>query len=279
MDKYILSPSILSADFARLGEEIATVEAAGADWIHIDVMDGHFVPNITMGPFIVATCRRITKLPLDVHLMIEKPERYIEMFAKAGASGLTVHVETCPDIVGTLKQIKSLGCRAGVVLNPETPVGKIQPALAEADLILVMSVHPGYSGQSFIPESIDKVSEIRKKLNALRSLAWLEVDGGIDTETLPKMKEAGATAFVAATAVFKHPEGPAAGGGTRDGSDAEPEPTHDNAAPRGTATGCSFRSLAAHPWGLAAFSSVLALALWRRFANSAQPRGSFVIRK
>ena len=211
MDKYILSPSIISADFARLGEEIATVEAAGADWIHIDVMDGHFVPNITMGPFIVATCRRITKLPLDVHLMIEKPERYIEMFAKAGASGLTVHVETCPDIVGTLKQIKSLGCRAGVVLNPETPVGKIQPALAEADLILVMSVHPGYSGQSFIPESIDKVSEIRKKLNALRSLAWLEVDGGIDTETLPKMKEAGATAFVAATAVFKHPEGPAAG--------------------------------------------------------------------
>ena len=212
MDKYILSPSILSADFARLGEEIATVEAAAsADWIHIDVMDGHFVPNITMGPFIVATCRRITNMPLDVHLMIEKPERYIEAFAKAGASGLTVHVETCPDIVGILKQIKSLGCTAGAVLNPETPVGKIQPALGEADLILVMSVHPGYSGQHFIPETIAKVSEIRKKLNALRSSAWLEVDGGIDTETLPKMKEAGATAFVAATAVFKNPEGPAAG--------------------------------------------------------------------
>lgn len=211
MNKYILSPSILSADFARLGEEIATVEAAGADWIHVDVMDGHFVPNITMGPFIVAHCRRITKLPLDVHLMIEKPERYIEAFAKAGASGLTVHVETCPDIVGTLKQIKSLGCTAGAVLNPETPVGAIQPALAEADLILVMSVHPGYSGQSFIPETIAKVSEIRKKLDALRSSAWLEVDGGIDTDTLPKMKEAGATAYVAATAVFKHPEGPAKG--------------------------------------------------------------------
>lgn len=208
---YALSPSILSADFARLGEEIATVEAAGADWIHIDVMDGHFVPNITMGPFIVATCRRITRLPLDVHLMIETPERYMEAFAKAGASGLTVHVETCPDIVGTLKQIKSLGCRAGAVLNPETPVGAIQPALREADLILVMSVHPGYSGQSFIPETIAKVSEIRKKLDALRSSAWLEVDGGIDLETLPKMKEAGATAFVAATAVFKNPEGPAAG--------------------------------------------------------------------
>lgn len=210
-DKYILSPSILSADFARLGEEIAAVEAAGADWIHVDVMDGHFVPNITMGPFIVATCRRITKLPLDIHLMIENPERYIEAFTKAGASGLTVHVETCPNLVGTLKQIKSLGCRAGVVLNPETPVGKIQPALTEAELILVMSVHPGYSGQSFMPETIAKVSEIRKKLDALRSSAWLEVDGGIDTETLPKMKGAGATAFVAATAVFKNPEGPAAG--------------------------------------------------------------------
>ena len=210
-NKYVLSPSILSADFARLGEEIAAVEAAGADWIHIDVMDGHFVPNITMGPFVVATCRRITKLPLDVHLMIEEPERYLEAFAQAGASGLTVHVETCPDIVRTLKQIKLLGCRAGAVLNPETPVRMIQPALKEADLVLVMSVHPGYSGQSFIPEVIAKVSEIRIKLDALRSPAWVEVDGGIDTETLPMMKEAGATAFVAATAVFKHPEGPAAG--------------------------------------------------------------------
>jgi ribulose-phosphate 3-epimerase len=209
--KYVLSTSILSADFARLGEEIATVEAAGADWIHVDVMDGHFVPNITMGPFIVETCRRITKLPLDVHLMIEKPERYIEAFAKAGASGLTVHIETCPDMPGTLKQIKSLGCRAGIVLNPETSVGAIQPFLPQADLVLVMSVRPGYSGQSFIPESIAKVSEVRKKLDALRSSAWLEVDGGIDTETLPEMKEAGATAFVAATAVFKHPEGTAAG--------------------------------------------------------------------
>jgi ribulose-phosphate 3-epimerase len=211
MNRYIISTSILSADFAHLGEEIAAVEAAGADWIHVDVMDGHFVPNITMGPFIVETCRRITKLPLDVHLMIEHPERYIEAFANAGASGLTVHVETCPDIVGTLRQIKSHGCRAGAVLNPETPVGAIQTALPEADLILVMSVHPGYSGQHFMPEAIKKVSEIRKKLDALRSHAWLEVDGGIDVDTLPKMKKAGATAFVAATAVFKNPEGPAAG--------------------------------------------------------------------
>jgi len=210
-NQYIISSSILSADFARLGEEIATAESAGADWIHVDVMDGHFVPNITMGPFIVETCRRITKLPLDVHLMIEEPERYLEAFAKAGASGLTVHVETCPDLSGTLKQIKALGCRAGVVLNPETSVGAIQPFLMEADLVLVLSVHPGYSGQTFIPETIAKVSEIRKKLDALRSSAWLEVDGGIDVETLPDMKEAGATAFVAATAIFKHPEGIAAG--------------------------------------------------------------------
>src|SRR5512141_2714184 len=211
MARILISTSILSADFARLAEQIQEAEAGGADWIHIDVMDGHFVPNITMGPFIVETCRRITRLPLDVHLMIENPERYIEAFAKAGASGLTVHVETCPDMHNTLKQIRSLGCRAGAVLNPETSVGAIQPALPEADLILVMSVHPGYSGQKFMPEEIAKVSEIRKKLDALRSSAWLEVDGGIDVHTLPKMKEAGATAFVAATAIFKHPEGIAVG--------------------------------------------------------------------
>src|SRR5690554_4298313 len=194
MTQYILSPSILSADFARLGEEIATVEKAGADWIHVDVMDGHFVPNITMGPFIVETCRRITKLPLDVHLMIEKPERYIEVFARAGAGNLTVHVETCPDLPGTLKQIKALGCRAGAVLNPDTPVDAIQPALMEADLVLVMSVRPGYSGQRFMPEVIEKVAEVRKRLDTLGSSAWLEVDGGIDTDTMPKMKQAGATA-------------------------------------------------------------------------------------
>jgi ribulose-phosphate 3-epimerase len=143
--------------------------------------------------------------------MIEKPERYLEAFAKAGASGLTVHVETCPDLSGTLKQIKALGCRAGVVLNPATPVGAIQSVLPEADLVLVLSVNPGYSGQEFMPETIAKVSEIRKKLDALRSSAWLEVDGGIDVETLPQMKEAGATAFVAATAIFKHPQGAKAG--------------------------------------------------------------------
>lgn len=211
MTSYVISTSILSADFTRLGEEIKACEAAGADWIHVDVMDGHFVPNITMGPFIVAHCRRVTQLPLDVHLMIEEPDRYIEPFAKAGASGLTVHVEVCPDMHKTLQHIKSFGCRAGIVLNPETPVSALDPYLREADLVLVMSVHPGYSGQSFIPESIRKVAEVRNKLNALGSSAWLEVDGGIDTHTLPEMKAAGATAFVSATAVFKHPQGIAAG--------------------------------------------------------------------
>ena len=211
MKQYVISTSILSADFTRLGQEIAACEAAGADWLHVDVMDGHFVPNITMGPFIVQTCRRVTKLPLDVHLMIEEPERYIEVFAKAGASGMTVHVETCPDLLSTLKQIKSLGCWAGIVLNPPTPVSEIEPFLGEADLVLVMSVNPGYSGQKFMPETISKVASVRKQLDIINSSAWLEVDGGINHDTLPLMKKAGATAFVAATAVFKYPEGTQAG--------------------------------------------------------------------
>ncbi len=207
----ILAPSILSADFTHLGDELAACESAGADWIHVDVMDGHFVPNITMGPFIVEACKRATKLPLDVHLMIEKPERHIEAFAKAGASTITVHVEACPHLHRTLQQIRSLGCQAGVALNPGTPSAAIDAVLAEADLVLVMSVNPGYSGQKFIPSTVAKVGDIRKKLDALNSPAWLEVDGGIDMETLPKMKEAGANAFVAATAVFKHSQGTQAG--------------------------------------------------------------------
>jgi ribulose-phosphate 3-epimerase len=211
MSAYVISASILSADFTRLSEQIAVCEEAGADWLHVDVMDGHFVPNITMGPFIVEACRRATKLPLDVHLMIEKPERYLEAFAKAGARGLTVHVETCPQLDRTLQDIKSLGCKAGVVLNPEILVGEIEPFLHLADLVLVLSVHPGFSGGKFIPKSIAKVADVRRKLDALGSSAWLEVDGGINAETLPKMKEAGATAFVAASAIFKHPQGIVAG--------------------------------------------------------------------
>jgi ribulose-phosphate 3-epimerase len=209
--KHILAPSILSADFTRLGEEIAACESAGADWLHIDVMDGHFVPNITMGPFIVEHCKRVSKLPLDVHLMIEKPEQLLEAFAKAGANHLTVHVETCPHLHRTLEFIKSLGCTAGVTLNPGTPVGALESVLHLADLVLVMSVDPGFSGGRFVPESFARVTEIRKRLDALGSSAWLEVDGGVNAETLPKLKAAGANAFVAATAVFKYPQGIAAG--------------------------------------------------------------------
>ncbi len=211
MTQYLIAPSILSADFLQLKEAIAACETAGADWLHVDVMDGHFVPNITMGPFLVETFKRATRLPLDVHLMIEQPERYLEAFAKAGASHLIVHVETCPHIHRTLQHIKSLGCRAGVTLNPGTPVSAIEPVLHLADLVLVMSVNPGFSGQAFLPETVEKVAQLRKKLNELKSPAYLEVDGGITAETLPKMKDAGANVFVAASAVFTYPKGIEAG--------------------------------------------------------------------
>ncbi len=211
MQNYLIAPSILSADFLQLKASIASCESAEADWIHVDVMDGHFVPNITMGPFLVETFKRATKLPLDVHLMIEQPEHYLEAFAKAGASHLTVHVETCPHIHRTLQHIKLLGCAAGVVLNPGTPVTAIEPVLHLADLVLVMSVNPGFSGQAFLSETIQKVAAIRKRLDELKSSAYLEVDGGISAETLPKMKDAGANVFVAASAVFHYPKGIEAG--------------------------------------------------------------------
>ncbi len=208
---FIIAPSILSADFTRLGEEIALCEAAGADWIHVDVMDGHFVENLTMGPIIVEACRRVTKLPLDVHLMVEAPDHLFKDFARAGASHLTVHVEACPEIARTLKLIKSLGCQGGVTLNPETPSSSLQAAVSLADIVLVLTVHPGYSGQVFIPEMIPKVAEVRQMLDEAGSSAWLEVDGGISVDTLPAVREAGADAFVAAHSVFGHPEGIAAG--------------------------------------------------------------------
>jgi ribulose-phosphate 3-epimerase len=209
--QYVIAPSILSADFLNLGEQISECEAAGADWIHVDVMDGHFVPNISVGPFIVEACRRATKLPLDVHLMIKEPERYLQAFFEAGAGRLSVQVETCPHLYRTLQQIKDLGCLPGVVINPGTPYIVIEPVLHLVDLVLVMTVNPGFSDQVFLPDMTSKITEIRKKLDSLKSTAWLEVDGGISSTTLPSVLAAGATAFVAASAVFKHPAGITAG--------------------------------------------------------------------
>ncbi len=207
MNKFLIAPSIIASDFTHLADEIAATEAAGADWLHMDIMDGHFVPTITIGPLFVEACKRAAKLPLDVHLMISNPDQYLEAFAKAGANNITVHVETCPDLVQTIEKIKSLGCNAGVTLNPLTPASALDAVLPLVELVLVMSVTPGYSGQSFMPEMIEKVEQIRNKLNALRSKAYLEVDGGINVDTLPLMYKAGANVFVAGNAAFKHPQG------------------------------------------------------------------------
>ena len=205
--KVKIAPSILSADFARLGEQIAEAEAGGADYIHVDVMDGHFVPNITIGPLVVNAVRRSTRLPVDVHLMIESPERYLAEFCAAGADNLSVHVETCPHLHRTIQQIKELGCRAGVVLNPSTPVVAIEEILPDVDLVLVMTVNPGFGGQVLIEGMLDKVRRVRARLDELGSGAEIEVDGGIDPETAYRVSEAGAGVFVAGSAVFAAPEG------------------------------------------------------------------------
>jgi ribulose-phosphate 3-epimerase len=207
MQPFILSPSIIASDFTKLGDEIAACEAAGADWLHMDIMDGHFVPTITIGPLFVEACKRATRLPLDVHLMISNPDQQLDVFAKAGANNITVHVETCPNLLQTIEKIKTLGCNAGVTLNPFTPTSALDAILPLVDLVLVMSVTPGYSGQVFMPEMIGRVEEIRSKLSVHRSKAWLEVDGGINVETLPLMFKAGANAFVTGNAAFKHPLG------------------------------------------------------------------------
>ncbi len=207
MNKFLIAPSIIASDFTHLADEISVIESAGADWLHMDIMDGHFVPTITVGPLFVQACKRATKLPIDAHLMLSDPDQYLEVFAKAGANNITVHVEACPNLQQTIQKIKSLGCTAGVTLNPATPASALDSVLPLVDLVLVMSVKPGYSGQSFMPEMISKVEEIRNKLNALRSKAYLEVDGGISAETLPLMYKAGANVFVAGSAVFGHPQG------------------------------------------------------------------------
>lgn len=198
-----LAPSILSADFARLGEQIAECEAAGADWIHVDVMDGQFVPNLTFGPVIVEALRRVTNLPLDVHLMIAQPERYLADFARAGANRLTVHVETCPHLHRTLQQIHELGKPAGVALNPSTPASAVSEILGEVDLLLPMTVNPGFSGQKFIASVLPKIKTLREWIEARGLHVELQADGGVDVNTLPQLAAAGITVCVAGNAVFK----------------------------------------------------------------------------
>ncbi len=197
-----IAPSILSADFSHLAKEIQKVEEAGADMIHVDVMDGHFVPNLTVGPPIVKSIRKATRLPLDVHLMITNPDDYIPEFIKSGSDYLTVHVETCPHLHRTIQAIKENGVKAGVTLNPATPLSLIAPILPFVDLLLVMSVNPGFGGQSFIPQVLDKIREARHMINEMHVPVELEVDGGLKAENIKEIAQAGADIFVAGSSIF-----------------------------------------------------------------------------
>ena len=206
-----IAPSILSADFSSLGEEIQAVEAGGADWIHVDVMDGHFVPNITIGPVVTAGARRATDLPLDVHLMISNPDDYVDDFVKAGADWVTVHAEACTHLHRTLARIGELGAKAGVALNPATPLSAIEDVVEHLDLLLIMSVNPGFGGQSYIPRSSDKLRRARAMLDAAGSSAELQVDGGVGLSNIAEVAATGASVIVAGSAVYGYPEGATAG--------------------------------------------------------------------
>ena len=204
-----IAPSVLAADFTQLSAEVQTVAEHDADQIHIDVMDGHFVPNISMGPLVVEAIRRVTTLPLDVHLMIVEPERHLEVFAKAGASALTVHLETCHHLHRTLQHIRDLGLRAGVAINPHTPATLLSEVLDLADIILVMTVNPGFGGQQFLPTVMPKLAKIRELVRSRE--VDITVDGGIDPTTIPQVLKAGANVLVAGTSIFGHSEGTVAG--------------------------------------------------------------------
>ena len=202
----LIAPSILAADFAALGDAIGAAERGGADLIHVDVMDGHFVPNITVGPPVVRSIRRVAKIPLDVHLMITDPDRYIDGFAEAGAAMISVHVEVSPHLHRTVHAVKALGVKAGVVLNPSTPVGALEEIAADVDFVLVMSVNPGFGGQTFIPRSESKVREVRALLDRAGNMAAVEIDGGIDIHNVARVVSAGARIIVAGSAVFHSPD-------------------------------------------------------------------------
>ncbi|AZB73553.1 ribulose-phosphate 3-epimerase [Synechococcus elongatus] len=202
----VIAPSILSADFSRLGDDVRAVDQAGADWIHVDVMDGRFVPNITIGPLIVEALRPVTQKPLDVHLMIVEPEKYVPNFAKAGADIISVQAEACPHLHRNLAQIKDLGKQAGVVLNPSTPVETLEYVLELCDLILIMSVNPGFGGQSFIPAVLPKIRKLRAMCDERGLDPWIEVDGGLKANNTWQVLEAGANAIVAGSAVFNAPD-------------------------------------------------------------------------
>ncbi len=198
----LIAPSILSADFSKLGDEIRAVEDAGADWIHVDVMDGHFVPNITMGPLIVKAVRRVTLLPIDVHLMIENPDRYIQDFSKAGATLISVQVEACIHLNRTIQMIKEFDSRAGVVLNPSTPLSSIEWVLEDVDFVLIMSVNPGFGGQAFITNSLDKIRELRTMIQDRGLSTLIQIDGGVNEKTIEEISLAGTDVFVAGSAIF-----------------------------------------------------------------------------
>jgi ribulose-phosphate 3-epimerase len=202
MKNIMIAPSILSADFSQLGDEIRAVEKAGAEVVHIDVMDGHFVPNITIGPLVVKAARQVTDLPLDVHLMISNPDSYIKDFADAGADWITVHVETCPHLHRTLNFIRSLGKKAGAVLNPATSLSTLDYVLEEVDLVMLMSVNPGFGGQGFIESTLEKCRTLRSMLDKVNPEAGIEIDGGISPKTIGRMAEAGANIFVAGSAIY-----------------------------------------------------------------------------
>jgi len=199
-----VSPSILSADFSKLEEEIKSVEKAGAEWLHIDVMDGHFVPNITIGPPVVKSIRKVTDMFFDVHLMIENPDKYVKPFADAGADGITFHIESNADPMRTIEMIKNAGCKAGISLNPPTPIDRIRDLISHVDLVLVMSVNPGFSGQKFIPDVVQKIEWLRKQIDKNNYKILIEVDGGVNKETGEIAKKAGADVLVAGNFVFKN---------------------------------------------------------------------------